>query len=348
VQIRKENIIPDPNQPRKTFDPELLSELKDSMRGEGPDQPLVVRPIADGKYMIVTGERRYLADENESIECIVREVNEREAREMQFRENMQRENVDVLELGKAYDEYRKKYGATQTTLARVLGVTPTTVSRYESTYLNLSETVKGLLLSREITKDAAYFLSTIPGSERQLEVAAAVAGSDLSVEQARQVITEARDHPRRSIAEVLQRAEKENDSVQIEKAISVIPQPERKEEARTTIEAYGVNPKLAPEIAEAVAQQPERSIQEIVEEVRGTADKDKALLSAQRSKGDSDLCIMIARQMKTMNTRLADLKSLPAENAEEFLAGLQILHDTAGETLGRLRLPSKTAEAVAA
>jgi len=348
MQIHKENIIPDPGQPRKTFDPESLSELKDSMRGEGPDQPLMVRPVADEKYMIITGERRFLADENESIECIVRVVNEKEAREIQFRENLQREGVSHLELGRAYSEYQKKYGGTQTALAKIIGLTPTDISRDESMHHNLFEPIKEMNRNKEIPDSAAYFLSTIPGSERQLEVATAVAESSLGWSLIHQIVREAKTHPMQPITEILQRAEKESDSIRIEKALSVIPQPERKEEARTTIEAYGVNPKLARKIAKAIAQQPERSVQEIVEEIQEAASPSLVQLYARRFKSYSDLCTMMARQMEVMNGRLTGIKSLPAENAEEFLVELQILHDTAGEALGRLRPPSETAEAVAA
>ncbi|GAJ12762.1 unnamed protein product, partial [marine sediment metagenome] len=253
--------------------------------------------------------------------------------------------VSHLELGKAYSEYRKKYGGTQTTLARIIGLSSTYISRDLSMHHNLSEPLKEMNRNKEIPDNAAYFLSTVPNLERQLEVATAVAGSNLGWTLIDQIVREAKAHPMQPVTEILQRAEKESDNARIEKALSVIPQLERKEEARTTIEAYGVNPKLARKIAKAVAQQPERSVQEIVEEIQEAASPSLVQLYARRFKSYSDLCTMIARQMGMMNVRLADLKSLPAESAEGFLIELRILHDTAGKALGRLGPPSETAEA---
>ena len=61
VMLRLSSIEPNPDQPRKNFDPKPLQELADSIRENGLIQPLVVRPIEDGRYMLIAGERRWRA-----------------------------------------------------------------------------------------------------------------------------------------------------------------------------------------------------------------------------------------------------------------------------------------------
>lgn len=343
--IPRENIIPDPNNPRKTFDPEMLSELGDSMRGEGPDQPLIVRLIAGEKYMIVTGERRYRADSNENIECVIRDVNDRTARIMQYRENIHRVGVAPIELGKSWVEHRKEYGMTQEALAKEIGLTKgrsTLISRCESMYLNLAGPAKKLFHSGEINQNAAYQLSTIPNSERQLEVGEGLVETKLNDDQTRQVVAEAKKHPMKPASEIVRKVVKEEESVQVEKAISVIPQPERKEETRRAIEAYDVSPKLASKVAEKVVSQPERSPQEVIEEIQEAEGASKRSLAAQKGDSISKFYDMLTKQMKAMSSRLAELKDLPAENAGEFLVELDKLFNTVSEALGRLNLPDET------
>ena len=100
MKIKLDQIIPDPDQPRKTFKEEALQELQASYSTLGLIQPITVRPH-NGKYMIVVGERRYRAtklDGLEEIECIIREdVKDKTAREMQFAENSAQEDIPPLE-----------------------------------------------------------------------------------------------------------------------------------------------------------------------------------------------------------------------------------------------------------
>jgi len=77
VKIKLDQIIPDPDQPRKTFDMEKIVELSGSLDVLGLIQPITVRSTTDGKYMIIVGERRFRAsqmDGQDELECLVREV----------------------------------------------------------------------------------------------------------------------------------------------------------------------------------------------------------------------------------------------------------------------------------
>ena len=90
MRIRIDQVIPDPNQPRKTFDDEAIKELASSFDSYGIISPLKVRPYGDSQYMIITGELRYRAAKlrgEKEIECIVQEATDQQAGGMQFIEN---------------------------------------------------------------------------------------------------------------------------------------------------------------------------------------------------------------------------------------------------------------------
>ena len=342
MKIRKEDIIPDPNQPRLTFDEEKLAGLRVSMNGREPDQPLIVRPIGEGKYMIVTGERRWRACEAEEIECVVRVLNDREALETQFREDQQHEDIGKIELGKALHEYMAEYGATQGAVAKLIGKTDTDVSKYISVSLHLSVPCKELYSEGRLNDYAAWQISTIPGSEMQLEIAIAIIENSLDVNQVRWLVQEAKAHPLKPISEVTQKAIEGKDSARADKAISNIPEPERKEETRRALDAYNVDSRLAPEVAKRVISQPEHSPQEIIEEIQEAESANKRLAGARKGAESSGFSTMVTRQMEIMTNRLKEFDSLPTENPEKFLAELQNLVNVAGEALKRLKLPDET------
>ena len=103
-----DDIIPDPNQPRKHFSEESLNELASSIKEKGLLQPIIVRKL-DDKYVIVAGERRWRACKIaglNKIKCIIKDVkSEEEIKEVQIIENLQREDVSPIERSKALQEY---------------------------------------------------------------------------------------------------------------------------------------------------------------------------------------------------------------------------------------------------
>ena len=105
-------IIPNPQQPRKTFDQESLNELADSIRSHGLLQPLVVRPEGD-EFLIVAGHRRYkachLAGITE-IPCMVREVEQEQLLEQSLIENLQREDINPVEEAECYQLLMDSHG----------------------------------------------------------------------------------------------------------------------------------------------------------------------------------------------------------------------------------------------
>ena len=103
LDINKDH--PNPDQPRKQFDPETLEELADSIRSQGILQPLIVEKINDDDYIIVAGERRYraaLVVGLEKVPVIIKSFSEIQRLEASLIENIQRENLNPIEEAKSY------------------------------------------------------------------------------------------------------------------------------------------------------------------------------------------------------------------------------------------------------
>ena len=119
-----DKIFPNPNQPRKNFDEQALSELANSIREHGVIMPIVVNDNKDGTYMIIAGERRFrackLAGRN-SIPVVIRNYNEREIKEISLIENLQREDLNPIEAATAMKQLMVEYRLTQDELAERIG-----------------------------------------------------------------------------------------------------------------------------------------------------------------------------------------------------------------------------------
>lgn len=177
-KIAIDKIVPDPDQPRKTFKQETILELKESFNTIGLLQPITVRLHKD-KYMIIIGERRYRAakiDGLAEVECVIREgVDDKTVREMQFAENAGQEDIPPLELGQAFFEHRTKYKMTADELAQRVGLSRPYVIQLEAIFTRLSDNSKRLIKSGELDARTAYSISTIKDAQRQDEFAKVVA-----------------------------------------------------------------------------------------------------------------------------------------------------------------------------
>lgn len=113
-----------PQQPRKHFDETELNELASSIRTHGVLQPILVRPIADGKYEIVAGERRWRAAQKaglHTIPAVVRDLNEVEVLEIAIVENVQRMDLNPLEEAQGFQALIDRFGRTQQEIADAVG-----------------------------------------------------------------------------------------------------------------------------------------------------------------------------------------------------------------------------------
>lgn len=131
VELELHRIRPNPFQPRTTFDPEGLEELKESIRIHGVLQPVVVRPHADG-FELIAGERRWRASRlagRTTVPAVVRtDVDDRALLELALVENLQRRDLDPMERAQGYRRAIAELGLTQEQVAERVGLKRSTVT----------------------------------------------------------------------------------------------------------------------------------------------------------------------------------------------------------------------------
>lgn len=122
------DVQPDPEQPRKYFDPDALNELKASIEQHGIIQPILVRPGEDRKYVIVAGERRYRAATEAELAEIPAILTDGKSQEIALIENLLRENLTAIEEAEAIQAMIDNRGYKQEDLAKAIGKGESTIS----------------------------------------------------------------------------------------------------------------------------------------------------------------------------------------------------------------------------
>jgi ParB family transcriptional regulator, chromosome partitioning protein len=176
-------------QPRRDFDPDSLRELADSIAAQGVIQPIVVRPVGDGHYEIIAGERRWRAAQQAGlteIPVVVREVDEQSAVAIGLIENIQRADLNPLEESAALNRLLHEFGLTHQQVAAAVGKSRTTVTNLLR-LLELNDDVKGFVESRNLEMGHARCLLGLKGP-RQSEAARAVVARGLSVRETERLV----------------------------------------------------------------------------------------------------------------------------------------------------------------
>lgn len=190
MRLPIEEIRPNPNQPRKTFDDEALTELADSIKQVGLIQPMVVRKTVTG-YELVAGERRLRACKllgMKEVPCIVEDAMvEQESAMVALIENLQRENLHYLEEAECYAQLIATYGLTQEELAARLGKSQSAVAN-KLRVLRLSPTVKEAMTEARMTERHARALLRLKDDEAQLQVIEKVKAKALSVKDTEKLV----------------------------------------------------------------------------------------------------------------------------------------------------------------
>lgn len=133
MRIPVDMIEPNPFQPRMNFDSEALEELADSIRTLGLIQPITVRRKADGRYQIISGERRFRAGRLAGMDMMpayIRDTNDQGMLEMAIVENIQRENLDPIEVAMSYQRLIEECSLTQEQMAVRVGKKRASVTNY--------------------------------------------------------------------------------------------------------------------------------------------------------------------------------------------------------------------------
>ena len=179
-------IEPNPDQPRRDFDPENLEELAESIRTHGVIQPLTVREMPNGYYQIIAGERRWRASRLaglEEIPAVIIEADDKKAMELALIENLQRSDLNPVEEANGYDALIREYGLTQEEAAARVGKSRPAVAN-ALRLLSLCEGVLDKVRSGELTAGHARAILQLKSEKKQLEAAQKISALGLSVRQA--------------------------------------------------------------------------------------------------------------------------------------------------------------------
>lgn len=179
-------IEPNPDQPRRDFDPEELEELAESIRTHGVIQPLTVREMPNGYYQIIAGERRWRASRLaglEEIPAVIIEADDKKAMELALIENLQRSDLNPVEEANGYDSLIREYGLTQEEAAARVGKSRPAVAN-ALRLLSLCEGVLDKVRAGELTAGHARAILQLKSEKKQLEAAQKISALGLSVRQA--------------------------------------------------------------------------------------------------------------------------------------------------------------------
>ncbi len=183
VTLRLSEIVPNRAQPRKQFDENALAELAESIAQHGVIQPLLVRPLADGTYQLVAGERRWRASRKAGLTEVpvtVRDMSDKEAAQLALIENLQREDLNPMEEANGYRTLMETYALTQEETARVVNKSRPAVAN-ALRLLNLPISVAGLVESGTLSAGAARTVLAFETEAEQLAAAEEAVAKGLSV-----------------------------------------------------------------------------------------------------------------------------------------------------------------------
>jgi ParB family chromosome partitioning protein len=167
------DIEPHPEQPRRHFDEAALEELAASIAQRGVIQPVIVRPLRQGRYQLVAGERRWRAAQRaqlHEIPAIVRDLGEREVMALALIENLQREDLNPIEEARAYQRLAEYESLTQAEIARLVDKSRSHVANLQR-LLALPEAVIGLVEQGKLSMGHARALIGAEGAEALAEAA---------------------------------------------------------------------------------------------------------------------------------------------------------------------------------
>ena len=176
---------PNPDQPRRTFSAESISQLADSIREQGVLQPLLVAPAGGGRYMIIAGERRYRAGREaglETLPCIVKDIDVIRQREIALIENLQREDLNPIEAAKGIRALMDQCGYTQEKVSARLGKSRPAIAN-SLRLLELPDEVKQLLARGILTAGHAKVLLSVEGERDRTLLARECAERALTVRE---------------------------------------------------------------------------------------------------------------------------------------------------------------------
>lgn len=183
-------VEPNRNQPRKIFNESGLEELAKSIEQNGIIQPILVRPMTDGSYQLIAGERRWRAARMAGLTEVpvtIREMSDEEASIFALIENLQREDLNPVEEAEGLKSLIESYGFTQEEAADKVGKSRTAVTN-TLRLLKLPSPVRELLSNGKITAGHARALLGLDDEKEMLKIAETTVAQDLSVRQVEKMV----------------------------------------------------------------------------------------------------------------------------------------------------------------
>lgn len=185
LQLDLGKIVPNPHQPRKEFATDKLDELSASITARGLIQPVIVRPLGDGRYELIAGERRWRAARQAGlarIPAVVRHAESAEALELALIENIQRQDLNPIETAQAYRHLAETFDLSHEEIAAKVGKDRSSITNLLR-LLNLPEEIQRDLAAGTLSMGHARAILGIPDRASQLAARTTVLARGLSVRE---------------------------------------------------------------------------------------------------------------------------------------------------------------------
>ena len=196
-EIEIDKIETNPYQPRVTFNQEAIEELSNSIKLLGLIQPITVRPLENGRYQIISGERRFRATQLAGLKTIpayILKTDDQGMIEMAIVENIQREDLDSIEVAMSFKRLIEECNLTQEAMAERVGKKRATVTNYLR-LLKLPAEIQLAIKEKKLSMGHAKVLLGVEDVDKQLKLANQVIDKDLSVRQIEQKVQKLNSSP---------------------------------------------------------------------------------------------------------------------------------------------------------
>ena len=191
-QLPIAQLQPGKYQPRTKMDPEALAELAESIKAQGVMQPILVRPVAEGRYEIIAGERRFRASQLaglSEVPVLVKQVADEAALAMALIENIQREDLNALEEAQGVQRLIREFDFTHEQAAGAIGRSRSATSNLLR-LLNLAQPVQDMLMDNRLDMGHARALLGVDAAT-QIQFAHRIVAKGLSVREAESLVAQA-------------------------------------------------------------------------------------------------------------------------------------------------------------
>jgi len=194
-EIPVNNILPNPNQPRKHFNEKAIAELAESIKRYGVIQPITVRNINNEYYELVSGERRLRAArvaDLKTIPVIVAKMSEEDSAIIAIMENVQREDLTCFEEAESYRQLMRYYHLTQENIAKILGKSQSFIAN-KIRLLKLDPEVIKVVQDKHLSERHARALLRVPDKALQLDILKKVSERDYTVKKTELLVEQVRN-----------------------------------------------------------------------------------------------------------------------------------------------------------